>query len=183
MVYYITYFFKIALKISPALFMVSSCWPASQMQRIASMKLTSPSFIHGASIPSKYTCEGNDISPELMWTAVPKNTKSFALICDDPDAPGGTWVHWVIFNIPPTITKIPEGGKPAGIQGTNSWEKTGYGGPCPPSGTHRYFFTLYAVDTELSLDQRATANDVKRAIEGHKLATAQLLGVYEKKKR
>lgn len=186
MVCYFANFCNVTLKIVvPALFIISSCWPQQSLphynKRVPIMKLTSPAFSEGASIPRKYTCQGDDISPELTWSNVPQNTKSFALICDDPDASGGTWVHWVIFNIPPSVTKIPEGEKPVGIEGITNFGKTGYGGPCPPSGTHRYFFKLYALDTELSLKRGATAQDVEHAMEGHKLATAQLMGVYEKR--
>lgn len=149
------------------------------------MKITSSAFVEGASIPLKYTCDGEDVSPPLAWSDVPAGVKSLALICDDPDAPVGTWVHWVLFDLPPTLASLPEGvlaSKEAagGTHGTNSWRRPGYGGPCPPSGTHRYFFKLYALDATLGLDNRATAKDVLTAMQGHVLAQAQLMGRYRR---
>lgn len=148
------------------------------------MKLTSSAFAEGALIPAQYTCDGADFSPPLAWSDMPAGTQALALICDDPDAPIGAWVHWVAFNLPPSTRELPEGITAAkqlsagGIQGANSWRRIGYGGPCPPSGTHRYFFTLYALDATLSLDQSATAKDVRAAIKGHVLAETQLMGRY-----
>ena len=150
------------------------------------MKLTSSAFAEGAMIPVKYSCNGQDVSPPLAWADVPGGTKALALICDDPDAPAGTWVHWVAFNLPPDLTGLPEGvpaeknPKTGGVQGTNSWRRIGYGGPCPPSGTHRYFFRLYALDNALSLSSNATAKDVQAAMKGHILAEAQLIGRYKR---
>ncbi len=149
------------------------------------MKLTSSAFVEGGMIPKEYTCDGDDISPPLAWSAVPTGAKSLALICDDPDAPVGTWVHWVLFNLPPTRAGLPErvsAEKDAagGMHGINSWKRLGYGGPCPPSGTHRYFFKLYALDTTLSLDNKAAAKDVQAALGGHVLAQAQLMGKYQR---
>ena len=150
------------------------------------MKLTSPVFSEGALIPAQYTCTGGDFSPPLTWSDIPAGAKSLALIADDPDAPAGTWVHWVAFNLPVTGHGLPEGIKDTkrlpdgGIQGTNSWQRIGYGGPCPPSGTHRYFFKLYALDTTLSLDSKATAKDVQAAMQGHVLAEAQLMGRFKR---
>ena len=150
------------------------------------MKLTSSAFTEGAMIPAKYSCDGQDISPPLAWMDLPGGAKSLALICDDPDAPVGTWVHWVAFNLPPDMTGLPEA-VPAdkslaggGVQGTNSWRRIGYGGPCPPSGTHRYFFKLYALDNVLSLASNATAKDLQAAMKGHILAEAQLMGRYKR---
>lgn len=147
--------------------------------------ITSDAFEHESAIPVKYTCDGDDISPPLAWTDPPEGTQSFALIVDDPDAPGGTWVHWVIFDLPADTRSLPEavtgdGDLPGGIQGMNSWPRAGYGGPCPPNGTHRYFFTLYAVDTQIALEPGATKADVLTAIEGHVLAEAGLMGTYER---
>ena len=150
------------------------------------MKLTSSAFTEGAMIPVKYTCDGQDNSPPLVWADVPGGAKALALICDDPDAPVGTWVHWVAFNLAPDTGGLPEGvpsdktPKTGGVQGTNSWRRIGYGGPCPPGGTHRYFFKLYALDNSLSLASNATAKDVQAAMKGHILAEAQLMGRYKR---
>jgi Raf kinase inhibitor-like YbhB/YbcL family protein len=152
----------------------------------ASLKLTSPAFAEGSTIPEKYTCDGQDASPPLTWSDLPKGTKSLVLISDDPDAPGGTWVHWVFFNLPPSSGGLAEAMSPdknparGSIQGTNSWSKIGYGGPCPPSGTHRYFFSLYALDTLLNLTRGATARDIDASMKGHVLAEAQLMGRYQR---
>ena len=145
--------------------------------------LTSLAFKEGDLIPKKYTCEGPDLSPQLRWTNAPKGTKSFALIADDPDAPVGTWVHWVIFNLPGETTELPEGVPaqetlPNGAkQGLNDFKRVGYGGPCPPPGKpHRYYFKLYAVDVTLDLRPRATKAQVLESIRGHILGEAQLMG-------
>ena len=148
--------------------------------------IKSPAFVPGGKIPGKYTCDGMDISPPLTWTSGPEGTKTFALICDDPDAPMGTWVHWVLFNLPADITEFRENVPPerelesGAKQGMNDFRKIGYGGPCPPSGTHRYFFKLYALDTEINLEAGATKSELLRAMEGHILAEAQLMGRYER---
>ena len=142
------------------------------------MILTSPSFKHNTSIPKKFTCQGDDINPALIIKGIPERAKSLALIMDDPDAPVGTWVHWVVFNIP-LVPGIDEGSVP-GKQGVNSWGRNDYGGPCPPSGTHRYFFKLYALDTELNLDDGVSKKEVERAIEGHILEQVELIGLYKK---
>lgn len=150
------------------------------------LKLTSSAFAEGELIPRQYTCDGRDISPPLSWTGAPAGTKSFALICDDPDAPVGVWDHWVCFNLPPSLAGLPEavprtealpGG---GLHGRNSWGKLGYGGPCPPGGVHRYFFKLYALDAELNLKAGATKKDVEKAMQGHILAESQLMGRYKR---
>ncbi|MEJ5240861.1 MAG: YbhB/YbcL family Raf kinase inhibitor-like protein [Anaerolineales bacterium] len=145
---------------------------------------SSPAFGHGQPIPPVYTCKGRDISPPLMWSDLPQGTKSLALIMDDPDAPMGTWVHWVIYNIPPTRTGLEEA-IPAderladgSLQGKNSWRRIGYGGPCPPSGTHRYFFRLYALDSMLSLAPGATKEQLLQAMQGHILAQAEWMGTF-----
>lgn len=148
------------------------------------MTLTSSAFSHESAIPTTYSCDGQDISPPLQWSGAPEDTTSFVLIADDPDAPGGTFVHWVYFNIPADAEGLPadvpnsEEPPTGGRQGTSSFRKVGYGGPCPPGGTHRYFFTLYAVDTMLDLDSGATKEDVLTAAEGHALAKAQLMGTF-----
>ena len=142
------------------------------------MKLISSAFNHGNSIPSKYTCDGEDISPPLSIEDVPENTKTFALIMDDPDAPMGIWDHWILFNIPSSIQQINEVEKPQGFEGKNSWGRTGYGGPCPPSGEHRYFFKMYALDTELNLGEGLTKEDLITAMNGHIIGKAVLMGTY-----
>jgi Raf kinase inhibitor-like YbhB/YbcL family protein len=155
-----------------------------------SLTLMSPAFTHQGHIPTSYTCEGDDLSPPLSWSGVPQNTKSFVLIVDDPDAPDPkapkmTWVHWVLYNIPASATELSEGTTklPAGTrEGLNDWKRTGYGGPCPPIGRHRYFHKLYALDTVLPDLGRATKADVEKAMKGHVLAHAELIGTYQKKR-
>ncbi len=143
------------------------------------IQITSPSFVDGQLIPKKYTCDSSNISPQLDWTGVPAGAQSLALIADDPDAPGGTWVHWVLFNIPVTMSGLPEGVKGSGVQGRNDFSKLGYGGPCPPKGpAHRYFFKLYALDRSLSLNEGARKADVEKAMAGHILGQGQLMGKY-----
>lgn len=150
------------------------------------LKLSSNAFEHGSMIPRDYTCDGKDISPQLSWTGVPSGTKSFALICDDPDAPVGTWVHWVLFNIPSETTELPENIAPLEVlpngakHGTNDFRKLGYGGPCPPGGTHRYFFKLYALDTMLDVAGGCSKRQLTEAMEGHILDAAQLMGKYSR---
>jgi Raf kinase inhibitor-like YbhB/YbcL family protein len=146
--------------------------------------LSSVAFANGTAIPAAHTCDGANASPPLTWSAPPKGTKSLVLIGDDPDAPGKTWVHWVAYNIPPTTTQLPQG-TPAQpkladgtLQGTNDFGKIGYGGPCPPSGTHRYLFKLYALKTTLPLQSGATKHEVEQAIQPHILAQTQLVGTY-----
>ncbi len=140
--------------------------------------LSSTAFRHKGRIPDVYTCKGKNINPPLHIEGAPNNTTSLALITDDPDAPMGTWDHWVIWNIPPTSTEIIEAKEPQGVAGMNSWGKTCYGGPCPPSGTHRYFFKIYALDTLLELPRGSKKVDLERAMKGHILAKAELLGIY-----
>lgn len=153
------------------------------------LTLTSSVFTGGQAIPSPYTCEGRDISPPLAWSEPPEGTKSFALISDDPDAPGKTWVHWVLYNLPAQARSLPEAfptdaQRPDGArQGLTDFGATGYGGPCPPSGTHRYFFKLYALDTPLALPPRATKAQVEAAMQDHVLAHAQLMGTYRRTDR
>ena len=154
------------------------------------LTLTSPAFAHEGSIPVKHTCEGADRSPPLEWTGAPAGTRCFALIVDDPDAPDPaapemTWVHWVLYDIPPTVTSLAEGVDIARDavgtrEGMNDWKRTGYGGPCPPIGRHRYFHKLYALDALLGDLGTPTARDIRDAIAGHVLAQAELMGVYEK---
>jgi len=142
------------------------------------MNITSPAFEHNQMIPAKYTCQGEDIAPPLAISDWPEATKSLALINDDPDAPGGTWNHWIVWNITPAGA-IGENTVP-GVQGKNSWGRNDYGGPCPPGGTHRYFFKLTALDTELDLKEGASKDELERAMKGHILAEAELIGLYAK---
>jgi Raf kinase inhibitor-like YbhB/YbcL family protein len=149
-------------------------------------ELTSTAFAHEEPIPQKYTCDGQDISPPLQWSDPPQGTQSLALICDDPDAPVGTWVHWVLYNLPAEARALPEAVPPQGElpdgsrHGQNSWRRLDYGGPCPPSGTHRYFFKLYALDTILDLEVGEGKKQILQAMEGHILAQAELMGVYSR---
>ena len=150
------------------------------------MILTSAAFVEGRPIPAVYTCESRDVSPPLAWSGAPPGAKSFVLVSDDPDAPGKTWVHWVVYNLPPSVTQLPEA-FPAERQqadgtrqGLTDFGRVGYGGPCPPSGTHRYFFKLYALDGELTLPPGATKAQVEAAMQGHVLAEAQLMGTYRR---
>jgi len=149
-------------------------------------QITSSAFRDGGSIPKKFTCDGTDVSPALSWTDPPARTRSLAIIADDPDAPGGVWVHWVLYDLPPDTDKLPEGVTkspqlPKGaLQGRNDFSKIGYNGPCPPRGSaHRYFFKLYALDSKTGLRAGATKAEVERAIHGHILAQAQLVGRFQ----
>jgi Raf kinase inhibitor-like YbhB/YbcL family protein len=152
-----------------------------------SFTLSSSSFQDGGNIPKKFTCDGADASPDLNWTGAPPDTRSFALIADDPDAPAGTWTHWVLYDLPPEshslqenlpkVDELPGGGR----QGRNDFRKIGYGGPCPPAGKpHRYFFKLYALDTKLNLPPGASKQEVEQAMQGHILAKAELMGKYKR---
>jgi hypothetical protein len=157
------------------------------------LTITSPSFAHGGEIPALYTCEGRDVSPPLAWSGVPEGTKNLALIVDDPDAPDPkapkmTWVHWVLYRIPPTAKGLPEAVQkkdlPQGtLEGLNDWKRAGYGGPCPPIGRHRYFFKLYALDALLPDLGTPTKAQVEKALADHVLARAELVGTYEKKRK
>lgn len=148
------------------------------------MEMKSTAFVHEAMIPVQYTCDGRNVSPPLQWSKAPADTNSFALICDDPDAPAGTWVHWVIFNIPATVNNLPENVPQdkeipgLGKNGKNSDRSFGYDGPAPPSGTHRYYFKLYALDAMLNLKPGATKEELLKAMKGHVLAEAQIMGKY-----
>ncbi len=144
------------------------------------MKLESSAFENNGEIPGKYTCDGEEISPPLAISEVPEDARTLALIVDDPDAPAGDWVHWVIFNIPASTREIAEASAPAGALGATDFSRPGWGGPCPPSGTHRYFFKLYALDTELELDSTATKAELEIAMTGHILDRAQLMGTYKR---
>ena len=142
------------------------------------MSLTSPAFNDGEAIPVQYSCDGDDVSPDLDWFGIPEGTASLAFIMDDPDAPVGTWIHWVLYNIPADMPGLQLGITGVGMDGTNSWGTTGYGGPCPPGGTHRYFFKLYALDLNLDLEAGANKEELLTAIDGHILGQAELMGTY-----
>jgi len=150
------------------------------------LELKSPAFKQGGKIPERYTCDGDDISPPLKWDNVPKGTKSFVIICDDPDAPMGTWVHWVYYDIPATVKELPENILPeenpsiGGTQGINDFKRIGYGGPCPPWGTHRYFFKLYALDDMLNLPAGLTKDQVLKRMKGHIIEKSILVGIYSR---
>lgn len=147
------------------------------------MNITSSVFQHQTKIPSKYTCDGENINPPLSISDIPPNAKSLVLIVDDPDAVSGIWDHWLVFNIPPNIQEIEEDSVPVGaVEGMTSFGNSGYGGPCPPppSGTHRYFFKLYALDTTLNLDSSATKKEIEEAMKGHVLELDELIGLYSR---
>jgi len=149
---------------------------------MAELSISSPVFENNGSIPGKYTCDGMDVNPPLKIDNVPSEAKSLALIVDDPDAPRGIWVHWVVWNIDPKTEEIREGTVPKdSVQGINDFEKRDYGGPCPPSGTHRYFFKLYALDSLLNFSSDAGKAGLEKAMEGHILAQAQIVGLYKRK--
>jgi Raf kinase inhibitor-like YbhB/YbcL family protein len=155
-----------------------------------SITITSPAFHHNDTIPARFTCSGADISPPLQWTGVPPETKSLVLIVDDPDAPDPsapkmTWVHWILYNLPPYCDGLEEDIQPGALpegtcEGFNDWNRTGYGGPCPPIGRHRYFFKLYALDKVLEPIHRATKAQVEKTMQNHVLASAELVGTFEK---
>ena len=143
------------------------------------LSISSPAFEYGRPIPPKFTADGDDVSPKLTITGVPDGAVSLALIMDDPDAPMGTWVHWVVWNIPAGTAVIEEGSEPGGsARGSNGWGRSGYGGPAPPSGIHRYFFKLYALDTVLDLPPTSDKAALERAMEGHVVSAAELMGTY-----
>ena len=150
------------------------------------LSLTSNAFASGQNIPSKYSCLGREISPDLSWSNFPAQTKSFALIVDDPDAPMGIWVHWLMYNIPPEKNSLPENISAGAelsdgsLQGKNSGGRLGYNGPCPPSGTHRYFFKLYALDSKLTISSGASKEQLLQAMQGHILAQGELMGTFSK---
>jgi Raf kinase inhibitor-like YbhB/YbcL family protein len=152
------------------------------------INITSTAFEEGGMMPKQYTCDGQDVSPPLAWTSVPDGTQSLALICDDPDAPMGTWVHWVLFNLPAEVKELSEHVPPkktlenGAKQGKNDFRKIGYGGPCPPGGTHRYYFKLYALDTVLHANPGIAKQELLNAMEGHILAEGQLMGKYTRQR-
>lgn len=174
-----------ALVIFCSFFLIEFVFGGSKMNT-QTITIESSAFKNGGFIPIQYTCKGKNISPPLSWRNFPKRTASFAIIADDPDAPMGTWVHWVYYNIPSSVMslsqKIETVKKPdvGGFQGTNDFHKIGYGGPCPPSGTHRYFFKIYALDIKLSLASGATKKALLKAMEGHILLEGSLMGKFSK---
>lgn len=168
-------------------FSIATLIVPGQLRAAGTIVVKSTSFEEGKTIPKKHTCDGEDVSPQLAWTGVPAGTKSIAVICDDPDAPAGTWVHWVIYNLPGDSTGIEENVPPREVlaggarQGKNDFRKIGYNGPCPPGGTHRYFFKVYAIDTLLDLPAGAVKAELVRAMEGHVLAQGSVMGTYSRK--
>jgi Raf kinase inhibitor-like YbhB/YbcL family protein len=167
--------------------LTASCADNNNFPKTMNIQITSAAFADGEPIPAKYTCDGNDVSPPLQWTNAPANTKSFALIADDPDAPAGTWVHWVLYDLPADSSALPENvAKTQNLtgnakQGVNDFRRVGYGGPCPPPGKpHRYFFKIYALDTLLALKPGATKKDLLKAMEGHVLAEGVLIGIFSR---
>ena len=172
--------------------LIAACFGVPALGGVAmALTLTSTAFAPNGEIPAKFTCEGTDVSPPLAWTGVPPNTKSLAVIVDDPDAPDPaapktTWVHWVLYDIPPTATGLPEGARagtlpPGTREGLNDWKRPGYGGPCPPIGRHRYVHKLYALDATLGDLGQPTKTALEKAMAGHVLEKAELIGTYQKR--
>jgi Raf kinase inhibitor-like YbhB/YbcL family protein len=185
--------------LSIAVPMLASCGRSTPQHPVSpedprrmTLRLTSPAFGEGREIPRVYTCDGKDVSPPLAWTGVPESTRALALIGEDPDAPGGTWTHWVIFNLPAGLKELREGIPPEervslgpgedAIQGRNDFGKIGYGGPCPPTGTHHYVFRLYALDTRLGLARGTEKGPLIEALQGHVVAEGRLTGTYARSK-
>ncbi len=174
----------------PILLFVVIALSTTGKEACEAMELKSPNFENQTEIPTKHTCDDGDISPALQWSDVPEGTQSFALIVDDPDAPDPanpkrTWVHWVIYNIPASSASLPEGASATGLpegtlNGLNDWKRTGYGGPCPPIGTHRYFHKLYALDVVLPDMKNPTKKDLEKAMDGHVLKKTELVGLYHR---
>jgi Raf kinase inhibitor-like YbhB/YbcL family protein len=175
---------QIAIFLVLLLGIVFSCSNAvgKEGKKMAEFKLASPAFVNNGYVPAHYSCDGTDINPPLEIAGVPAGAKSLVLIVDDPDAPIGMWVHWVVWNIDPATREIAEDSVPSGAsQGKNDWKRNSYGGPCPPSGVHRYFFKLYALDVKLNLGSGATKSELEKAMHGHALASAELIGLYKKR--
>lgn len=161
---------------------LAGCQNKTASNPYRAMQLTSPAFGHNQSIPPAYTCDADDVNPPLETSGVPQAAQSLVLIVDDPDAPRGDWVHWTIWNIRPDVKEIGENSVPAGgVEGLTDFGRTGWGGPCPPSGEHRYQFKLYALDTTLNLDQSAKKADVERAMQNHVLDQTVLVGLYRRR--
>ncbi len=174
--------YKTVIKPKPAVAPQSAGSGASQNSTPTDMKIESSAFGPNGDIPVKFTCDGDNINPPLKFSGVPQNTQSLVLIMDDPDAPTGTWVHWILWNIPSNVVEIAEKSVPAGaVQGATSSGQNSYGGPCPPSGTHRYFFKVYALDAKLSIPSYSDKAALEKAMEGHVINQAQLVGLYKRK--
>jgi Raf kinase inhibitor-like YbhB/YbcL family protein len=172
----------ILLPVLAASMLMPGAGMGKEMKKMTSLTINSPAFSHKGAIPARFTCDGQDINPSLEFGNLPPNTRSLALIVDDPDAPVGTWVHWVVWNIPPYVREIKEGCVPEEVrQGVNDWKRNSYGGPCPPSGNHRYFFKLYALDSTLELPPSTTKAALERAMKGHVLAQGELMGTYRRR--
>ena len=181
---------KLTLLVLAALPLLAAVLSPGAATAVVRFSIVSPAFPAGAPIPPKHTCEGADVSPQLMWAGIPEGAKSLALIVDDPDAPDPaapkmTWVHWVLYDLPPTVQGLPETVAPKDLpkgtrEGRNDWKRTGWGGPCPPIGTHRYFFKLYALDAVLPDLASPTKAALEKAMEGHVLGKAELVGTYRK---
>ena len=164
-----------------AAFFIISTASSKEGIKMTELHISSPAFEHNGKIPVAYTCDGHDRNPPLIIKNIPQGTKSLVLIVDDPDAPMGTWVHWVLWNIAPQTQEIKENSVPAGaVQGMNDFRKHDYGGPCPPSGTHRYFFKLYALNSSLDLSQGSKKTDVEKAMKGHVIAESHIIGLYKR---
>ncbi len=179
---------KIALALSVIILIglgslfISKSGRREEKKSFMTLKISSSAFKNGEVIPKKYTCDGENASPQVSIAGVPKEAKSLVLIVDDPDAPGGTFTHWVVFNIDPKVSEIKEGNIPAGAtQGINDFGKLEYGGPCPPTGTHNYFFKVFTLDTTLNFGESPKKSDVETAMSGHILASGQLIGKYSRK--
>ena len=172
---------KLILGLFTGLLLAACQSPAIDTSQATQFNLRSPAFQDGGSIPRKFTCQGENVSPELNWSEAPANTQSYALIMDDPDAPGGTFTHWVLFDIPADTVRLTEGATAIGVDGKNNVDRTGYFGPCPPSGIHRYYFRLYALDVpSLNLKAGASRSEVEAAIKNHVSGVAETMGRYEK---
>lgn len=181
-------FFRLIILVFSCLYMTAAL--SAEGERNMTLKLESADFTHQGEIPKIFTCDGNDSSPPLSWTGLPQNTKSLVLIVDDPDAPDPakpkmTWVHWLLYNIPPTVTELPAAvaisALPVGtLQGKNDWQRTGYGGPCPPVGRHRYFHKLYALDIELPDLHHPNKAQLEKAMAGHIIDQTELIGTYQR---
>ena len=185
--------YRLIGSLAVVLFLLCSCRSADRNESETKggekmeIRVTSSAFAEGELIPSKYTCDGANVSPPILWQGVPAEARTIALISDDPDAPVGTWVHWVLYDLPTNVTQLPENVPPdeklpnGAVQGESDFGKIGYGGPCPPSGTHRYYFKIYALDTSLGLEPGATKGQLVNAMKEHIVAEGQLMGNYARK--